>query len=180
MRGYNSSVNAGNAGEHLVMAHLLFNGFQAFMADRGNPAFDISVVYGTQHSLLRVKITRTDSLIWTRKKTGQTFLDMRARGDFCCIVDLRDKDLAKAKFYIIPTTVVQSALDAGRKYWTSSPKKDGSPRVDTPGQRVWLTGPTNRHVYEGYEEKWVKYRDAWNQLKSADCQSHFNHVSGVV
>ena len=45
--GYSRSVHLGNAGEHLVMAHLLAQGFQAFMADRGNPAFDISVVDGS-------------------------------------------------------------------------------------------------------------------------------------
>ncbi len=62
-RGYDRAVHLGNAGEHLVMAHLLAQGFQAFMADRGNPAFDISVVDGSRHSLLRVKTTSGDSVI---------------------------------------------------------------------------------------------------------------------
>lgn len=31
----------GNVGEHLVMAELLHRGFDAYWADRGNPAFDI-------------------------------------------------------------------------------------------------------------------------------------------
>jgi len=164
--GYNSSVNAGNAGEHLVMAHLLIQGFQAFMADRGNPAFDISVVHEDRHSLLRVKVTRTDSVIWTRKKTGVTFLDLREHGDFSCIVDFRENDPATAKFYIIPTTVVQAAIDAGRKYWMSFRKKDGSERVDSPGQRLWLTDRTDRHAYEGFQTKWKPYLGAWDSLKS--------------
>jgi hypothetical protein len=70
VRGYSLSVNRGNAGEHLVMAHLLALGFQAFHADRGNPAFDISVVDGDRHSLIRVKTTTSDSLVWSRKKAS--------------------------------------------------------------------------------------------------------------
>jgi hypothetical protein len=166
MGGYSSSVNAGNAGEHLVMAHLLIRGFQAFMADRGNPAFDISVVHKDKHSLLRVKVTRTDSVIWTRKKTGETFLDLREQGDFCCVVDFRENDPASAKFYLIPTKVVQAAIDAGRKYWMSSLKKDGSERVDSTGQRLWLNDRVDRHVYEGFEIKWKQYLGAWDLLKS--------------
>jgi hypothetical protein len=166
MARYHSSVSIGNASEHLVMAHLLVQGFQAFMADRGNPAFDISVVDGNKHSLLRVKVTRTDSVIWSRKKSGLTFLDLRKKGDFCCIVDLRENDPSKAKFYIVPTAVVQNAIDNGRRYWMSFLKRDGSQRTDSPGQRLWLTGPINRHAYEGFENKWKKYLNAWHLLKS--------------
>ena len=36
------SSTKGNAGEHLVMAELLARGFDAYWADRGNPAFDIA------------------------------------------------------------------------------------------------------------------------------------------
>lgn len=87
--GYAQSVHLGNAAEHLVMAYLLAQGFQAFWADRGNPAFDISVVDGARHSLLRVKATRSPSLVWSRKKTGVTFLEQREEGDYCCIDDMR-------------------------------------------------------------------------------------------
>src|SRR5665213_410043 len=95
------------------MAQLLHGGFQAFMADRGNPAFDISVVDGAKNSLPRVKCTNTDSVIWSRKKSGLTFLDMRKAGDFCCIVDLR-QGISDAQIYVVPTNVVQDAIDKGR------------------------------------------------------------------
>ena len=85
-----SSVHLGNAGEHLVMAHLLAQNFQAFMADRGNPAFDISVVDGHRHSLIRVKTTSSASVMWSRKPSGVTFLDLLSEGDYCCIVDMRN------------------------------------------------------------------------------------------
>ncbi len=162
-RGYDRSVHLGNAGEHLVMAHLLALGYQAFMADRGNPAFDISVVCEHRHSLIRVKSTSTNSVVWTRKKSGATFLDLREDGDYCCIVDLR-KGVRDSRIYIIPTMSVQAAIDEGRRYWTSSPKKDGTQRVDTKGQRLWLNSRTDRHAYEGFETKWHEYLDAWNQL----------------
>ena len=68
-----SSVHLGNAGEHLVMAHLLAQNFQAFMADRGNPAFDISVVDGHRHSLIRVKTTSSESVMWSRKPSGSRY-----------------------------------------------------------------------------------------------------------
>jgi hypothetical protein len=136
-RGYERSVQIGNAGEHFVMAHLLASGFQAFMADRGNPAFDISVVDGAKYSLLRVKCTNTDSVIWSRKKSGAILLDLRDVGDFCVIVDLRT-GVADAQIYVVPTNVVQRALDAGRKDWLSKMRRDGMPRKDSTGQRVWL------------------------------------------
>jgi hypothetical protein len=164
-RGYKDSVHLGNAGEHLVMAHLLTLGFHAFMADRGNPAFDISVVDGTKHSLIRVKTTRADSLVWSRKKSGVTFLDMRERGDFCCIVDLRG-NVANAQIYLVPTRVVQAAIDAAREEWNSGRKRDGSARVDSPAQRLWLNDRSGRRSWEGFQVKWRRYHEAWDQLRA--------------
>lgn len=163
--GYKNSVNLGNAGEHLVMAHLLTLGFQAFMADRGNPAFDISVVDGTKHSLIRVKTTRADSLVWSRKKSGVTFLDMRNRGDFCCIVDLRAR-VADAQIYLVPTRVVQTAIDAARKEWNSGRKRDGGTRIDSPAQRLWLNDRAGKRAWEGFQVKWRRYLEAWDQLRA--------------
>lgn len=164
IRGYSTSVHLGNAGEHLVMAHLLTLGFQAFMADRGNPAFDISVVDGKKHSLIRVKTSRADSLVWSRKKSGVTFLDMRQRGDFCCIVDLR-ANVAKAQIYVVPTRVVQASIDAARTEWNSGRKRDGGTRVDSPAQRLWLNDRAGRRAWEGYKVKWAQYLEAWDQLR---------------
>jgi len=165
-RGYNASVNLGNAGEHLVMAHLLTLGFQAFMADRGNPAFDISVVDGAKHSLIRVKSTRADSLVWSRKRSGVTFLEMRKRGDFCCIVDLR-AGVANAQIYLVPTRVVQAAIDAARKEWNAGRKRDGGIRVDSAAQRLWLNDRVGERAWWGFQIKWRKYLDAWGQLRAS-------------
>lgn len=163
-RGYERSVHLGNAGEHLVMADLLYSGFQAFMADRGNPAFDISVVDATKHSLLRVKCTNTDSVIWSRKKSGATFLDIRKNGDFCCIVDLRN-GISGAQIYLVPTIEVQRAIDKGRADWLSKTRRDGNPRKDSTGQRLWLDDVINGPAYKGFRTKWKRYLGNWDQLR---------------
>jgi hypothetical protein len=166
-RGYSATVHLGNAGEHLVMAHLLALGFQAFMADRGNPAFDISVVDGAKHSLIRVKTTRADSVFWSRKKSGITFLHQRKTGDYCCIVDLRSS-VASAQIYVVPTATVQVAIDAARKEWNAGAKRDGNKRVDSLAQRLWLNGQAERRAWEGFRVKWRQYLEAWDQLRASN------------
>jgi hypothetical protein len=164
-RGYERSVHVGNAGEHLVMAHLLHDGFHAFMADRGNTAFDISVVDGAKFSLLRVKTTRGASVVWSRKKSGDTFLDVRETGDFCCIVDLRH-GIADAKFYIVPTIEVRNAINEGRADWLSKKRRDGQPRKDSKGQRLILDEKTGGPKYHGFGVKWRRYLANWDQLRA--------------
>lgn len=134
------------------------------MADRGNPAFDVSVVDGAKHSLIRVKTTRSDSVVWSRKKSGETFLDRRESGDFCCIVDLRRR-VEDAKLFLVPTGVVQKAIDAARKEWNSGTKRDGGKRVDSTGQRLWLNDRADRYAWEGFGVKWAPYLDGWDQLR---------------
>jgi hypothetical protein len=158
-----SSVHLGNAGEHLVMAHLLGQGFQAFMADRGNPAFDISVVDGHRHSLIRVKTTSSESVMWSRKPSGVTFLDLRMKGDYCCIVDMRN-GVARAEFYLVPTNVVQEAIDEARAYWVAGTGRDGKPHQDSSRQVLSLC-ERDGHPYRGFRIKWSCYRDNWESLR---------------
>ena len=169
-RGYRHSVSLGNAGEHLVMAHLLVRRFQAFWADRGNPAFDISVVDGKRHSLLRVKATSTESVVWSRKKSGVTFLDLRTQDDYVCIVDFRS-GVETAPIYVVPTVEVQSAIDRGRKEWISGRKRDGSPRVDSSAQRLWLDENMRRAPYAGFQLIWKQYLGNWDQLRDLQRKS---------
>ena len=163
--GYGQSVQLGNAGEHLIMAHLLELGFQAFQADRANPAFDISVVDGSRHCLIRVKATRSPSVVWSRKKSGVTFLDLRARNDYCAIVDFRE-GIARAMIYIVPTLVVQRAIDRGRRDWNAGRKRDGSRRKDSTGQRLWFDDRHDLQAWRGYRKRWKRYLENWSQLKA--------------
>lgn len=169
-KGYSQSVSLGNAGEHLVAARLLAEGFHVFMADRNNRAFDLAAFHGGRHSLIRVKTTNTHSAVWTRKKDGTTFHDSQPRGDFVGLVDVRP-GIASALIYIIPTPQVQAAIDAGRKDWTSKPKRDGGERVDSPAQRVWLDDRINGPAYRGYAVHWLKYLEAWGQLRGSRAPS---------
>ena len=159
------STALGNAGEHLVMAHLLAQGFQAFMADRGNTAFDISCVDGRCHSLIRVKTTSSNMVKWSAKKDGKIFLDQRDEGDFVALVDLRNS-VFNAPIYIVPSHVVATVLIEGDEYYHSFPKKDGTPRKRTKLRGVYLTGaPKPTDINWGYHKIWGHYLNAWDQLR---------------
>src|SRR5713101_4025089 len=145
-RGYDQSVSMGNAGEHLVMAHLLVLGFAA-----------------TRHSLLRVKTTNAASVVWTRKKSGITVLDMRNENDYCCVVDMRG-GVAAARIFIVPTSVVQSAIDDARADWNAGTRRDGLPRVDTAATRLLLNDRIDHRAWDGFEAKWQQYLGNWEQL----------------
>ena len=162
------SATRGNVGEHLVMAELLFHGFDAYWADRGNPAFDISCHWNKsgRATRLRVKTTSNHSAIWTVKKSGAIFLERQPRDDFTVIVDLgsglRDRDI-----YIIETGELEKRLKDDHDHYVSYPKKDGNPRKSEQGMRcIRFFGedkPTARGW--GYERKFANYREAWDLLK---------------
>jgi len=159
----------GNVGEHLVMAELLYRGFDAYWADRGNPAFDISCHWNAsgRATRLRVKTTSNHSAVWTvKKKSGAIFLDRQPKDDFTVIVDLgrslRDRDV-----YIVDTNELEEGLEADHDFYVSHPKKDGSARKVEQGMRcIRFFGadkPTD-HGW-GYQAKFAKYLEAWNLLK---------------
>jgi len=165
-----AKVNIGNAGEHLVMAELLYQGHQAFWADRGNPAFDIAVdVYG-RTSLIRVKTTTANlgAAQWTAKPDGRVFLDLRHERDFVAIVDMRNGPRG-AVFYLVPTPVVEEHHARNHPEYLRHPRRDGRPggRKDTPQRIIRLDGP-ERHDNPtfNYAEKWAQYREAWHQLEA--------------
>jgi hypothetical protein len=53
------------------------------------------------------------------------------------IVDLA-KGFDNARFYVVPTSIVQVAIDLARAEWVSGPRRDGGVRVDSAAQRLWL------------------------------------------
>lgn len=161
------TVAVGNAGEHLVMAHLLAKGFQAFMADRGNTAFDISCVDGRRHSLIRVKTTTSDMVKWTAKNDNSIFIDLRSENDFVALVDLR-KSVSAAQIYLIPSKEVDRTLRKCDDFYHSHTKADGNPRKRTKLRGVSLTGkPKPTDISWGFDKTWNKYLDAWHLLREA-------------
>ena len=146
------------------MAELLAQGFQAFMADRGNPAFDIAVDVSGRTSMIRVKTTRHSDVQWSAKKSGDVFLEGRRERDFVAIVDLRH-GVRAAVIYLVPTAVVERELADNHREYLSHPKPDGESRKDTNKRVIRLDGedrPTNQAF--GYARKWARYREAWDQL----------------
>lgn len=164
MSSRGDSTATGNAGEHLVMAHLLHLGFHAFMADRGNRAFDMSVVDGHRHSLLRVKTTRGGNAVWNRRKDGSIFLDRGAPGrDFCAVVDL-EHGVGAARIYLVPTDVVESQLRSAKDEWLSGKRRDGADRKDASDHRLWFA-PGKQRSWEDFARKWAPYLGNWDQLR---------------
>lgn len=157
----------GNAGEHLVMAELLAQGFLAFWADRGNAAFDAAVITPTRHALLRVKTTTKGNLRWSYKGKDRFFLEVREKDDFVVIVDLSVAQPTRARaasIYIVPTQRVDEEIRKVRAHWLSHPRRDGGERKDAPG--LSLKGrDTPGNIGYGYAEKWREYREAWGLLR---------------
>jgi hypothetical protein len=161
------SISIGNAGEHLVMAELLAQGFQAFMADRGNPAFDIAVDVGGVTSMIRVKTTTDGEPKWSEKRTGQVFIDVRPERDFVALVDLRG-GVRGSQIYVVPTPVVDAELRRAIGVYLSHTNRNGSQRKDN-GQRILRLYGEDRpdNPTFGYAVKWAAYREAWHQLAAS-------------
>lgn len=111
--GLLQSGSIGNAGEYLVAAHLLMRGFHGGFADRGNRAFDLITRKGDSFAGLRVKTSTHPAtrFTWTARKDGRVFLEMGKR-DFVVMVYLPKKQIAAARFWIVPTPIRRS--DASR------------------------------------------------------------------
>ena len=164
-----TAVSIGNAGEHLVMAELLYRGYQAFRADRGNPAFDIAVDVSGRTSLIRVKTTTADhgAAQWSAKSGGRVFLDKRDERDFVAIVDMRGGPRG-AVFYLVPTRVVKEHNARNHHVYLQHPRRDGRPgrRKDCAQRIIRFDGPERPdNPTFNYADKWAKYREAWHQLE---------------
>jgi hypothetical protein len=167
------AVSIGNAGEHLVMAELLAQGFQAFMADRGNPAFDVAVDVGGVTSMIRVKTTTAEygAAQWSMRRSGQVFLDVRADRDFVALVDLR-RGVRGSAIYLVPTTVVDAALRRAIAVYLSHTNRNGTQRKDN-GQRILRLDGEDRpdNPSFGFAAKWAQYREAWHQLPACEMRA---------
>ena len=163
------TTEKGHVGEHLLMAELLYRGFDSYLGSRNNPSFDLACFWNetSRASRLRVKTTHNGNAVWSvKKKTGLIFNDVDECDDFVCVVDLKD-GIRNPGFYIIPTKRVESDLKADHEFYVSFPKADGSPRKQEQGMcTIRFFGedkPTNRGY--AYDQKYCDFRDNWDQLK---------------
>jgi hypothetical protein len=162
------SSSRGNAGEHLVMAELLMQGFDAYMADRGNPDFDVACGWNATQRMtrLRVKTASDGNAVWTAKKTGLAFAQIQPRDDMVVICDL-SKGIRGAEYYIVPTQVIQKALTENHDHYVSQPGRNGKPRKAETNFRVLRFSGQHREDNRSYayHEKFAEYRNNWELLK---------------
>lgn len=161
------SISKGNAGEHLVMAELLARGFDAYWADRGNPAFDISCHWNEtkRATRLRVKTTSNNAAVWTAKKAG-LFLNKQGKDDLIIICNIAN-GIRGADIYVVPTDVAEAHLTKNHADYVAQPGRNGKPRNADANIRVLRFFGDHRadNPSFGYHEKFVAYRDNWDLLK---------------
>jgi hypothetical protein len=156
------STSRGNVGEYLVMAELLARGFDTYLANRGNTAFDLACFWnGGIASRIRVKTTSNSSAIWSAKKDGAIFRDVHDQGDFCTIVDTKN-GVRGAAIYIVPTRTVEEHI-----------LRDHAHYMTTPGRKEGQTARVLRFFGEdkpdntsfAYDRKFAPYLEAWDLLR---------------
>lgn len=156
----------------MVMAELLARGFDAYWADRGNPAYDIACFSPNRKaSRLRVKTTSDGAAVWREKKTG-IFLDVGEHDDFVVICDIRN-GVRGANLYIVPTQVVEKELVDVHKHYCSHVGRHGKPRDGGTSIRIlhFFGEDKEDDRSYGYHKKFATYREAWDALSALSSDS---------
>jgi len=170
----NNSVNIGNAGEHLIMAELLARGFHAFMADRGNPAFDIAAILPDKRQLkLRCKTCdKNRTFQYNAKKTGEIFFDFDPQDttDFVTLIAPNKGQpftSRTAEIWIVPTTVMNRYLWQMHRDYFATSNRDGSARKKQkiPWFTMRLDGGNSNSPLNGWYDKLSTWYENW-QFKS--------------
>lgn len=170
-----SSARIGNAGEHYVMACLLAQDFDAGLADRGNPNFDILIrTRSGDFRAIRVKTTSTDSFQWTAKGDLDPLpgfdRDNPDPRDVSVLVAFNgQRPGPNTEVYVIPTARLVADINRCFEHYHSFPKKDGTMRKRVNHRAIWLNGdklPSN--IARGFREDWKEFRDGWHILGDSD------------
>jgi hypothetical protein len=162
------SSAVGNAGEYLVMAELLLRGFDAYLAGRENPAFDIACFCSAsgRATRLRVKTTTDGRAKWSTKKDGSLFRNLQPNDDYVVIVNLVSAPSYR-QFYVVPTTTVEQDLCGDFEFYVSQIGPTGKTRKNDSRARFMTFDmeekPTDRGY--GYAKKYHRYKDAWDSLR---------------
>jgi hypothetical protein len=149
------------------MAELLLRGFDAYWADRGNPAFDIACFHPDTNraTRLRVKTSSNGRAVWTVRKSG-LFLDLQEEGDLVVIVNLAG-GLANRDIYILPTMTLAARLEDDFDHSVSHPGRGGIARkADSKMRCITFSGeerPSDKGY--GYDRKFRPYLEAWDLLR---------------
>ncbi len=171
----NNSANTGNAGEFLVLAELLHRHHHAGLAERGNPVFDVITRHGDRYSSLRVKTSSSRTFQWTASAPGPgdvalPGLNPNDRTDFVVLVAFNGEGPRAAEVYIVPSPVVERALDEIHEHYHRHPhQRTGGKRKRTKQRVVRLDGEDRSdNVSFGFSVKWNQYREAWHLLEGTE------------
>jgi len=169
-----SSVQIGNAGEHYVMACLLAQGYDAGLADRGNPNFDILLrTPGGDFRAVRVKTTSSASFQWTAKEEwdplpGFDKDDPDARDVSILVAFNGDPPGQSTEAYVIPTARLVEDINRVNRHYHSHKNRDGSTCKRAKQRVIRLDGekkPDN--IAYGFREDWHEFLDGWDLLGGA-------------
>jgi hypothetical protein len=145
----------GPAGEHLVLARLLSQGFLASPAPRGTRKVDIIVNYidGGNPKLVQVKTTMNQFRYgWVLSEKHEVIDDPDL---FYCFVNFNG---SLGEVYVVPAAEVAKAISDSHRTWLAGEGKDGSARKDSPVRNFGIK-------MFGKSEDWLdEYKENWSQL----------------
>lgn len=156
------------------MASLLARGYDAGLADRGNPSFDILLRTPTgDFRAVRVKTTSGESFQWTAKSEWDPLPGFDKEKP-----DPRDLSVLVAfngappgpttEVYVIPTAKLVDDINNAHRHYHEHKNRDGSTRKISRQRVIRLDGekrPDN--IAYGFRQDWAMFRDAWSQLETA-------------
>ena len=157
------SSATGNAGEYLVMAELLLRDFDAYLAGRENPAFDIACFANPSRraTRLRVKTTTDGRAKYSTKTDGSLFRQLSQQDDFVVIANV-SQALIRHEFYVVPTKVVERHLKSDFEHYIGYPNRN----ADSKMRCLTFYGEERESDRGyGYDKKFASYLGAWDQLK---------------
>lgn len=171
------SANVGAAGEHLVLAHLLRQGFVAGLAPYNTKDYDLIVVNkdGSSSCPIQVK-TSMNKDGWMMREKHETPIDNL----YYCFVQMNQYN-SETEVFVIDSKTVAHVIKMSHQIWLKTPGRGGKPHNDTPmrvlgrDNRIAVGKHENYHEFlnqdeiqflEKYRSPWMEqYRDAWNLLK---------------
>lgn len=154
------------AGEYYVLARLCLSGKIAAQAPRGVPNADIVVttVSGERLYAVQVKARRGVGADngWHMKRKHEELTSDRL---FYAFVDFGNSMRVNPTTYIVPSTVVASALATMHQAWLSRPGKQGQKHNDSDFRRFMPDYTVNCGTEHSYVDGWLDpYREAWELL----------------
>lgn len=158
----------GAAGEHYVMAQLLYEGFIAALAPKGVPTADIVVTDDIGERLCSIQVK-------TRREKGRDggwhmsrkHEEIRWHSLFYVFLGFRNDPAVVPDLFVVPSTVVADCLYSCHRAWLSMPGARGQQRNDSDMRRL-LPDYTRDGQGEHYGPDWLEpYRNGWHLLRDA-------------